>query len=75
MKTYDRKCPYCRHMNRKLYLEETGGLMECEKCGEVSYVLIPQAGEVYDMRSRSIKKVREFINGSALSAAGPLEAI
>lgn len=33
MKTYDRKCPYCNHMNRKLYLEETGGLMECEKCG------------------------------------------
>ena len=30
MKTYDRVCPYCKHMNRKLYLEETGGLMECE---------------------------------------------
>ena len=38
MKTYDRVCPYCKHMNRKLYLEETGGLMECEKCGEVTQV-------------------------------------
>ena len=54
MKTYDRKCPYCRHMNRKLYLEETGGLMECESCGEISYVLIPQADEIpvphFDLR-------------------------
>ena len=75
MKTYDRKCPYCRHMNRKLYLEETGGLMECESCGEISYVLIPQADEIYDRRSRSIKKVREFIKGTAVSSAGPLEAI
>ena len=33
MRTYDVKCPCCGHKNRRLYLEETGGWLECEKCG------------------------------------------
>ena len=33
MKTYDVICPVCGRINRGLYLEETEGWMECEKCG------------------------------------------
>ena len=33
VKTYDVKCPVCGRINRGLYLEETEGWMECEKCG------------------------------------------
>ena len=32
MKTYDVKCPICGTLNKNLYLEETDGWMECEKC-------------------------------------------
>ena len=32
MKRYDMTCPCCGHLNRGLYLEETGGMMECEYC-------------------------------------------
>lgn len=38
MKTYDVTCPYCGHRNTDLYLEETEGFMECEKCGELTQV-------------------------------------
>lgn len=34
MTAYDAKCPYCGHLNTNLYLEETGGWMECEMCGK-----------------------------------------
>ena len=33
MKTYDVRCPVCGRINCKLYLEETDGWMECERCG------------------------------------------
>ena len=33
MKMTDVKCPACGTMNYSLYLEETDGLMECERCG------------------------------------------
>lgn len=33
VKTYDVKCPICGRINRSLYLEETEGWMECDKCG------------------------------------------
>ena len=32
MKTFDVRCPVCGHMNHNLFLEETDGWMECEKC-------------------------------------------
>ncbi|MBO5521562.1 MAG: translation initiation factor 2 [Eubacterium sp.] len=38
MKTYDVNCPCCGHRNADLYLEETEGWMECEKCGELTQV-------------------------------------
>ena len=34
--TYDICCPVCGAVNRGLYLEETDGWMECEKCGNVT---------------------------------------
>ena len=36
MKSYDLRCPICDTVNRGLYLEETDGWMECEKCGNVT---------------------------------------
>ncbi len=32
MKTYDVRCPICGKLNRNLYLEETDGWMECDRC-------------------------------------------
>ena len=34
--TYDVACPICGRVNRRLYLEETEGWMECEYCGTSS---------------------------------------
>ncbi len=34
--TYDVACPICGRVNRRLYLEETEGWMECESCGSSS---------------------------------------
>ena len=36
MKRYTVICPFCGKSNYSLYLEETGGHMECDKCGKVS---------------------------------------
>ena len=36
MMSYDLRCPVCGTVNRGLYLEETDGWMECEKCGNVT---------------------------------------
>ena len=36
MKSYDLRCPICGAVNSGLYLEETDGWMECEKCGNVT---------------------------------------
>ena len=36
MKSYELRCPICGAVNRGLYLEETDGWMECEKCGNVT---------------------------------------
>lgn len=35
MVQYDVKCPVCGKINKGLYLSETGGWMECERCGAV----------------------------------------
>ena len=32
MKRYDVICPVCGKKNKDLYLDETGGWMECERC-------------------------------------------
>ena len=36
MKQYDITCPICGTVNRGLYLDETDGWMECEKCEMVT---------------------------------------
>ncbi|MBR6323215.1 MAG: translation initiation factor 2 [Lachnospiraceae bacterium] len=33
---YDIRCPFCGSVNRGLYLDETGGSMECSACGKVT---------------------------------------
>ena len=38
MKKYNASCPCCGHRNNDLYLDETEGWMECEKCGELAQV-------------------------------------
>ena len=60
MKSYDLRCSICGTVNRGLYLEETDGWMECEKCGIVTQsmehrqtVLIPL---IFRAQSRSDNK-------------------
>ena len=48
--TYDVTCPICGRINRSLYLEETGGWMECECCGNSSQ----------DLRFRKRAKIPVF---------------
>ena len=36
MKQLDVRCPACGAVNSGIYLEETGGLMECSVCGSIS---------------------------------------
>ena len=40
MMTYDVKCPVCGRINRNLYLEETDGWMECEKCSCTAQLMV-----------------------------------
>lgn len=39
MKLYNVKCPICGTVNHNLYLEETDGWMECERCQHTVKVL------------------------------------
>ena len=39
MSLYNAVCPVCGKLNRNLYLEETGGTMECASCGNLVDVL------------------------------------
>lgn len=39
VKTYDVKCPICGKVNHNLYLDDTGGWMECEGCGQMTQYL------------------------------------
>ena len=45
MKSYDLRCPICGTVNRGLYLEETDGWMECEKCGNVIQSIVADLPE------------------------------
>ena len=58
MESYDVTCPVCGCVNHSLYLEETDGWMECERCKSVTrtvakdnLVSIP----VVQFRSRALK--------------------
>lgn len=42
MKMYNITCPVCGTVNHNLFLEETGGWMECEHCGQMVNALLPE---------------------------------
>ena len=48
--TYDVACPVCGRVNRRLYLEETEGWMECEHCGN----------STQDLRFEKTRKIPVF---------------
>lgn len=51
MKQYDIRCPICGTVNKGLYLEETGGWMECEKCHVES-----MDGEYYAQHAQKVPR-------------------
>ena len=65
MKMYDVNCPNCGHRNRGLYLEDSGGWMECESCGAISRV----------RRKERERGCRPFPALPEKPAAGPLKSI
>ena len=38
MSNWHASCPYCGQRNENLYLDETDGLFECERCGLVTRI-------------------------------------
>lgn len=53
---YDVVCPKCGRTNRNLYLDETGGYMECEYCHKAVYVAKISAA---DCKSAMDDKIQE----------------
>ena len=51
MRTSNVICPVCGKVNYNLYLEETGGYMECDRCGSIV------------MNSRALQVVRYSVLG------------
>ena len=49
MKQYDVKCPVCGTMNKGLFLDETGGWLECDHCHSVT-----QNGDYMRLRTKRI---------------------
>ena len=47
---YDVICPHCGHRNYNLYLDETKGWMECEKCGKLHQFLINKNSKQFKER-------------------------
>lgn len=39
---YNITCPICGTVNHNLFLEETDGWMECERCGQTVNTLLPE---------------------------------
>ena len=57
--TYDVACPVCGRVNRRLYLEETEGWMECEYCGTSSQDLsFLKMVNIPMIRMNQLKQVR-----------------
>ena len=68
MKGMDVRCPACGTMNKSLFLEETGGTYECERCGFCGTVE-GFSRRILITRTRDIKKENEGIvtNGERLT--------
>ena len=45
MATFNRVCPICGHLNMNLYLDDTDGWMECEKCRNITKDTKDQKGK------------------------------
>lgn len=57
--TYDVACPICGRVNRRLYLEETEGWMECEYCGTSSQHF-PFANKPANRKTEMTKLISRF---------------
>lgn len=57
MVQYDVKCPVCGKVNKSLYLAETGGWMECERCGaDVEATIQPDGNAIPFLTAELCKK-------------------
>lgn len=59
MKTFDVRCPVCVHMNHNLFLEETDGWMECEKCNAATRSL--KSEDTIRIPLKSLKTIKPQI--------------
>ena len=59
MKTFDVRCPVCGHMNHNLFLEETDGWMECEKCNAATRSL--ESEDTIRIPLKSLKTIKPQI--------------
>ena len=57
--TYDVACPICGRVNRRLYLEETEGWMECESC-RTSSQHFPFANKPANQKIEMTKLISRF---------------
>ena len=71
MRTSNVICPVCGKVNYNLYLEETGGYMECDRCGSI----LKNPGAIKTMRypALGIKMLDDskYLKSPAL-AGGPI---
>ena len=56
MMVYQARCGRCGFENRRLLLEETHGLFECERCGTVNHLRSFHNGKKPDEMSRTGKR-------------------
>ena len=70
MGLYQANCPFCGHVNKHLYLEETEGFFECEACGQVAfskeYMTDTSSGD-------EIRKLKKALTGAIFPAEAPLK--
>ena len=70
MGLYQANCPFCGHVNKHLYLEETEGFFECEACGQVAfskeYMTDTSSGD-------DIRKLKKALTGAIFPAEAPLK--
>ena len=59
----DVRCPECGAVNHSLYLEETDGWMECEKCGCTAHLVKAGTEDLTDERSCVWQVIRSLPSG------------
>ena len=52
------ECPICGHLNKNLDLEDSRGLMECERCGAIGIVPERVPGRFETQINNTIKYLR-----------------